>query len=259
MSTAVVPLEGDDSRMSLVEHLTELRSRLIKVAIAVVIGMVVSFLLYDPIFDFLLRPYEDIANQGNSATGGRLLQIDPLEGFSVRMKLAAYGGIALAMPVILWQIWRFVTPGLYAHERRYAIPFVLSALALFLLGAGLAYYTLPRALEFLVDIGGDNLVTAFAPGKYFTLITYMMLAFGIGFEFPILLIFLQLAGILEVDTLRKGRRYAIVGICILVAIITPSGDPVSMLMLSVPMVLFYEISILAGRLIARRRAAAETS
>ena len=259
MSTSVVPLEGDDSRMSLVEHLTELRSRLIKVAIAVVIGMVVSFLLYDPIFDFLLRPYEDIANQGNSATGGRLLQIDPLEGFSVRMKLAAYGGIALAMPVILWQIWRFVTPGLYAHERRYAIPFVLSALALFILGAGLAYYTLPRALEFLVDIGGDNLVTAFAPGKYFTLITYMMLAFGIGFEFPILLIFLQLAGILDVDTLRKGRRYAIVGICILVAVITPSGDPVSMLMLSVPMVLFYEISILAGRLIARRRAAAETS
>jgi sec-independent protein translocase protein TatC len=255
----VVPLEGDDSRMSLVEHLTELRSRLIKVAIAVVIGMVVSFLLYDPIFDFLLRPYEDIANEGNSATGGRLLQIDPLEGFSVRMKLAAYGGIALAMPVILWQIWRFVTPGLYAHERRYAIPFVLSALALFILGAGLAYYTLPRALEFLVDIGGDNLVTAFAPGKYFTLITYMMLAFGIGFEFPILLIFLQLAGVLEVDTLRKGRRYAIVGICIMVAVITPSGDPVSMLMLSVPMVLFYEISILAGRLIARRRAAAETS
>lgn len=259
MSTAVVQHEGDDARMSLVEHLTELRDRLIKVVIAVVIGMVIAFLLYDPIFDFLLRPYEQIANESNSATGGRLLQIDPLEGFSVRMKLAAYGGIALAMPVILWQIWRFVTPGLYAHERRYAIPFVVSALALFVLGAGLAYYTLPRALQFLVDIGGDNLVTAFAPGKYFTLITYMMLAFGIGFEFPILLIFLQLAGILDVDTLRKGRRYAIVGICVLVAVITPSGDPVSMLMLSVPMVLFYEISILVGRLLARRRAAAETT
>lgn len=259
MSTAVVQHEGDDARMSLVEHLTELRDRLIKVVIAVVIGMVIAFLLYDPIFDFLLRPYEQIANESNSTTGGRLLQIDPLEGFRVRMKLAAYGGIALAMPVILWQIWRFVTPGLYARERRYAIPFLVSALALFVLGAGLAYYTLPRALEFLVDIGGDNLVTAFAPGKYFTLITYMMLAFGIGFEFPILLIFLQLAGILDVDTLRKGRRYAIVGICVLVAVITPSGDPVSMLMLSVPMVLFYEISILVGRLLARRRAAAETT
>ena len=255
----MVGLDDDDARMSLVDHLTELRDRLIKIVIAVVIGMVVAFLLYDPIFDFLLRPYEQVANEGNSATGGRLLQIDPLEGFGVRMKLAAYGGIALAMPVILWQIWRFVTPGLYAHERRYAIPFVLSALALFVLGAGLAYYTLPRALDFLVDIGGDNLITAFAPGKYFTLITYMMLAFGIGFEFPILLIFLQLAGILEVDTLRKGRRYAIVGICVLVAVITPSGDPISMLMLSVPMALFYEISILAGRVISRRRAAAEAA
>ena len=260
MSTAVVGLEGDDARMSLVEHLTELRDRLIKVVIAVVVGMVISFALYPQIFDFLLGPYKDIAaaNPGSTVGDGRLLQIDPLEGFSVRMKLAAYGGIAIAMPVILWQIWRFVTPGLYAHERRYAVPFVVSALALFVLGAGLAYYTLPRALDFLVQIGGtDNFVTAFAPGKYFTLITYMMLAFGIGFEFPILLIFLQMAGILDHSTLRKGRRYAIVGICILVAVITPSGDPVSMLMLSVPMIIFYELSILAGWFIARRRADAE--
>jgi len=135
----------------------------------------------------------------------------------------------------------------------------VSALVLFLLGAGLAYYTLPRALEFLVEIGGDDLVTAFAPGKYFTLITYMMLAFGIGFEFPILLIFLQMAGILSVGTLRRGRRYAIVGICVVVAVITPSGDPISMLMLSVPMVIFYEVAIVAGRLIERRRAAAEAA
>jgi sec-independent protein translocase protein TatC len=132
-----------------------------------------------------------------------------------------------------------------------------SALSLFALGAGLAYYTLPRALDFLISIGGeDNFVTAFQPAKYFTLITYMMLAFGIGFEFPILLIFLQMAGILSVSTLKSGRRYAIVGICVLVAVITPSGDPISMLMLSVPMVVFYEISIIAGRIIERRRSAA---
>jgi sec-independent protein translocase protein TatC len=159
------------------------------------------------------------------------------------------------MPVILWQIWQFVTPGLYPHERRYAVPFVVSALVLFVLGAGLAYYTLPRALEFLVDIGGDNLITAFAPGKYFQLITYMMLAFGIGFEFPIVLIFLQLAGILETDTLRKGRRFAIVGILVLVAVITPSGDPISMLMLSVPMIIFYEVAIIVGRILTKRQAA----
>jgi sec-independent protein translocase protein TatC len=257
MSATTISMATDDGRMSLIEHLTELRDRLIKIAVAIVIGMVIAFLLYPQIFDFLLAPYKDIANSGNSIGGGKLLILDPLEGFGVRMRLAAYGGIGLAMPIILWQIWQFVTPGLYAHERRYAIPFVVSALVLFLLGAGLAYYTLPRALQFLVQIGGDDLITAFAPGKYFTLITYMMLAFGIGFEFPILLIFLQMAGILSVGTLRRGRRYAIVGICVLVAVITPSGDPISMLMLSVPMVIFYEVSIIAGRVIERRRTAAE--
>ncbi len=256
MSTATAAMTRDDARMSLVEHLTELRDRIIKMLLAVAAGTVVAFLLYDPIFNLLLEPYERIANERTSLTGGKLLQVDPLEGFAIRMKLAAYGGIAIAMPVILWQIWRFVTPGLYDHERRYAIPFVVSALALFMLGAGLAYYTLPQALDFLVAIGGsDNFVTAFAPAKYFTLITYMMLAFGIGFEFPILLVFLQLAGILSSRSLRRARRFAVVGICVLVAVITPSGDPISMLMLSVPMVLFYEISILVGRVIERRRAA----
>ena len=244
---------ADDGRMSLVEHLAELRNRLIKIVLAVAVGMVVSFVLYDPIFDVLIQPYQDIADPDRSLAGGALIAGDPLEGFTVRMRLALYGGIAIAMPVILWQLWRFVTPGLYPHEKRYAVPFLLSALALFVLGAGLAYLTLPRALDFLQTIGGDNLVTGYQPGKYFQLITYMMLAFGIGFEFPIVLIFLQLVGVLSVAALRSARRYAIVGITVLVAVITPSGDPISMLMLSVPMVVFYEVSILAGRLLQRRR------
>jgi sec-independent protein translocase protein TatC len=260
MSTAAANVGVDDDRMSLMEHLTELRDRIIKVVLAVLGGMVISFLLYNQIFDFLLGPYEDVVRARPETAlddSGRLLQIDPLEGFGIRMKLAAYGGIAIAMPVILWQLWRFVTPGLYPHEKRYAVPFLVSALCLFVLGAGLAYYTLPRALEFLVDIGGsDNFVTAFAPGKYFSLITYMMLAFGIGFEFPILLIFLQMAGIIGPQQLSQARRYAIVGICVLVAVITPSGDPISMLMLSVPMAIFYEVAIIVGRILEKRRAVA---
>jgi sec-independent protein translocase protein TatC len=244
-----------DTGMTLVEHLTELRKRLIICALAVLVGMLVGFILYEWVFDFLIAPYKDIATADNAVVPGKLVVFDPREGFSVRIKTSAYTGIALAMPVILWQIWQFVTPGLYPHERRYAVPFVASALVLFSLGAGLAYYTLPRALDFLVNIGGDDLVTAFAPGKYFQLITYMMLAFGIGFEFPIVLIFLQMAGILETETLRKGRRFAIVGILVLVAVITPSGDPISMLMLSVPMIIFYEVAIVAGRIITKRQAA----
>jgi len=252
MSAAAVPASSDDARMSLLEHLAELRNRLIKVAVAVAAGMVAGFLLYDQIFDLLIDPYVQAAGD-NSISDGRLLAIDPLEGFAVRMKLSAYVGIFLAMPVILWQLWRFVTPGLYAHEKRYAVPFLVSALTLFTLGASLAYFTLPQALTFLQDIGGDNIATAYAPGKYFTLVTYMMLAFGVGFEFPILLVFLELVGILSPAQLRHVRRYAIVGIAVAVAVITPSGDPISMLMLSVPMIIFYEVAILIGVVIERRR------
>jgi sec-independent protein translocase protein TatC len=255
MSTAAAPV--DDGRMPLMDHLRELRGRIVKVLLAIAVGMVVAFVLYEPIFDFLLQPYETLATNDDLLLEGKLLQIDPLGGFGIRMKLATYGGVALAMPVIMWQLWRFVTPGLYEHEKRYAIPFVASAITLFVLGAGIAYYTLPQALNFLVKIGGDdNFVTAYAPAEYFKLITYMMLAFGIGFEFPILLIFMQMAGIVGPRQLASFRRYAIVGICVLVAVITPSGDPISMLMLSVPMCIFYEVSILVGRVLERRRAAA---
>jgi sec-independent protein translocase protein TatC len=255
MSTAerASPEQG----MTLVEHLSELRHRLIICVIAVALGMVAGFILYEQIFDILIQPYKDIADNHQTLTGGRLLQTDPLEGFSIRMRTSVYAGIAFAMPVLLWQIWRFVSPGLYANEKRYAVPFVVSALVLFVLGATLAYFTLPRAFDFLIDIGGEGFVTGYTAGKYFRLITYMMLAFGVGFEFPIVLIFFQMAGIVETDTLRRARRFAIVGICILVAVITPSGDPISMLMLSVPMVVFYELAILIGSFIGKRQALRE--
>jgi sec-independent protein translocase protein TatC len=253
--------EVDDSRMTLVEHLAELRSRLIKAVIAVVVGGVVCWIFYDSLLEVLLEPYCSSLGEGGSSFAGagecKLLVTDPLEGFALRLKVAGYGGIALAMPVILWQLWRFITPGLYSHERKYAIPFVLSALALFVTGAALAYWTLPRALTFLQGIGGPNLVEAYSPGPYLNLIIYMMLAFGVGFEFPIVLIFLQLAGVLTWQQLSRFRRYAIVGIVVLVAVITPSGDPFSLMVLSVPMYVFYEVAIVFGRLRARKQAKAE--
>lgn len=257
MSAETVP-RREEGRMTLVEHLLELRSRLVKAVVAVGAGTLIAFVFYPQIFEFLIQPYRQIAADGMTLDPeGRLLLIDPLEGFTVRLRVSLYGGLFLAMPVVLWQVWRFVTPGLYPNERRYAVPFVVSAMALFLLGASLAYYTMPRALQFLVTIGGEDLVTAFAPGRYLQLITYMMLAFGLGFQFPILLIFLQLAGVLDPRTLAGGRRYAIVGVVVLVAVITPSADPYSLLILSVPMIVFYELSILVGKLLQRRRAVAE--
>jgi sec-independent protein translocase protein TatC len=239
--------------MTLMEHLAELRRRLIISVIAVGVGMVVVWIFFEPILDLLIRPLETTVDRGD---GPQLLQTDPVEGFTVRLRVAGYGGVALAMPMLLWQAWRFVSPGLYANEKRYAIPFMISGLTLFSLGAWLAYGTLPRALGFLADIGGDELEQFYTPGSYIRLVTFMMLAFGVGFLFPIFLIFLQLAGIVETGMLRGFRRYAIVIIFVVVAIITPSGDPYSLLALATPMVLFYEAAIVFGRIRDRRRAAA---
>ncbi len=235
-------------QMSLIDHLNELRSRLIKTVLAVVFGALLVWIFYNPIFRFLIEPLKD------AAPDGRIIATDPLQGLTTRLKVSGYGGVALAAPVILWQLWRFIMPGLYPKERRLAVPFVLSGVVLFVLGAGLAYWTLPQALNFLINIGGEDLDVFYTPDKYIQLIVYMMLAFGFGFEFPIVLVFLQLAGVLSFRRLIAWRRYAIIAIVVLVAVITPSGDPVSLAALSVPMYVFYEISILLGRLITRRRA-----
>jgi sec-independent protein translocase protein TatC len=252
-------LPDDPSRMTLVEHLTELRNRLIKSVLAIAVGALAGFVFYPQIFDALIEPYCEI-DRVTDVTGECALYIrDPLGGFKLRFMIAGYAGLFIASPVVLWQLWRFITPGLYENEKRYAVPFVLSSVALFLTGAGLAFWTVPKAFEFLFSIGGDDLTPLLEPVAYLSFITFMMLAFGIGFEFPILLIFLQLVGVLSSRRLRSWRRYAIVLIVVLVAVITPSGDPYSLLALSVPMYVFYETSIIVGRLIERRRARAASA
>lgn len=243
-------------------HLVELRSRLIKSILAVVAGAVVCWVFYPQILDRLVQPYCDVvpeeavaeeATRQNLFGGCELLVLDPLEPFSVRLTVAGYGGLTLAIPVVLWQIWRFVQPGLYPRERRHAAAFTVIGALLFALGAGLAYWSIPRALNFLASIGGEDLVTGFSPAKYLSFVIKMMAAFGIGFEFPILLVFLQMAGIIHYRQLIRGRRFAIVGIVALVAVITPSGDPFTLMVLSIPMYLFYEAAIGIGWLRGRRQ------
>ena len=153
---------------------------------------------------------------------------------------------------MLWQAWKFISPGLHKHEKRYGVSFVAFGVILFISGCGLAFWTLPRALDFLIEIGGEDLLTEFRARAYVSFIIKMMLAFGIGFEFPLILILLQKLEIVTYKTLRKQWRYAVVGIVILVAIITPSGDPISLLALAVPMYLFYEGAVLYGCVRKRR-------
>ena len=231
--------------MSLVEHLAELRRRLVICAVALVAGGIVAFLLYNVILDFLLGPYK-------SVTGKETLVItDPLEGFATRLKIAAWGGFFLASPVVLWQLWRFITPGLHKQEKRFAIPFIVASILLFLCGAAVALLTFEPALSFLVGVGGENLETFFTPTKYLGLITMMILAFGVAFEFPIVLVFLQLAGVVPSSRLRKWRRPTAVVVVAVAAVITPSGDPYSLFAMAIPMYLFYEGAIVVGRVLGK--------
>jgi sec-independent protein translocase protein TatC len=234
-------------RMTLVEHLGELRSRLVKAAFALAIGSIIGFVLSNRALSFLVDPYCE-AQQGE---GCKLVVIDPLEGFGTRIKLAVFIGVVLAAPVILWQVWRFVTPGLHKNEKRYAVPFIASSIVLFVAGAGVAVLTFPKALDFLISIGGPDLVPLFSPSKYLRLYLLVVVAFGISFEFPILLVFLQLAKILKSSQLRKWRRGAIVAIFVFAAVITPSQDPITLIAMAGPMYLFYEVSILLGKLLKR--------
>ena len=251
-------VSGPDDRMTLGEHLAELRTRIIRSLLAVVVGVVVLLAFYDQVLDFMRGPYEDLCRDNPDLTC-ELQFIGPLEGLSTRLSISTYGGVILALPVILWQIWRFVVPALHAKEKKYAIPFVASSILLFALGAALAYLTLTPALDFLISWAGDEVKADFQVSKYVSLFGLMVAAFGVAFEFPVLLVFLQLVGVLSPQTLLRQWRYAIVIVFSIAAVITPSGDPYSMMMLAAPMTLFYFISIVIGLVFQRRKAAAETA
>jgi sec-independent protein translocase protein TatC len=247
-------LQGPEDRMTLVEHIAEFRVRLVRSLLALVVGGSLVFLFYDPIQRFLIRPYYDVCEtrQDFDCTEGFILT-DPLQGLATRLRVAMYLGLIIGLPVILWQLWRFITPALHAHEKRYAVPFVASSLVLFGFGAALAWYTWPAALTFLIGFSGSEVVPAFTPDKYVSLVLLMVIAFGTAFEFPVVLVALQLVGVLSYKQLMKVRRFAIVGIVAFAAVITPSGDPISLAAMAVPMVLFYEVSIAIGWVVARNK------
>jgi len=247
-------LKGPEDRMTLRDHLAELRVRIVRSMLAITLGVIIVMTFYDPILHFILGPYRDLCERRPEFTcDGTAVGIGPLDGFTTRISISLYGGIVLAFPVILWQIWRFIVPGLHAKEKKYAIPFIASIISLFLLGGAIAYWTLGYALEFLISWSGDDVSQIYQVSKYISLVALMVAAYGVGFEFPVLLVFLQMVGVITPKQLRKNWRYAVVVIFALAAIITPSGDPISMMALAAPMTLFYLLSILIGMLLARRR------
>ncbi|MEZ5237036.1 MAG: twin-arginine translocase subunit TatC [Acidimicrobiales bacterium] len=235
--------------MTLMEHLRELRSRLIKSMLAVVAGGLIMWFLYPYGVDTLRTLLERSCPADAEC---RVMATSPIQALSTRLTVSGYGGIALALPFLLWQLWQFITPGLYKREKRLAAPFVISSFLLFLLGMFIAWLTLPKAIYFLASLGGD-VDQFYAVNEYTAFVVKTAVGFGIGFEFPVLLVFLQLIGLITYQQLFRWRRYAIVVIVVGAAVITPGGDLFSLFALSIPMYLLYEASIVFGWVRARRR------
>jgi sec-independent protein translocase protein TatC len=236
--------------MTFTEHLIEVRRRFFFIAISVAIIAVLSFLFYPHILLFLQQPYCHASPRHCT-----FLVTNPLDGLSLRIKIAFYGGLLFSLPVFLWHSWRFVTPGLKATERKYAVLFVSSSVVFFAAGVTMAYLTFGHAIAFLQSIGGKSLIAEYNPVQYLSLITLMMFIFGLTFEFPVVLFALELAGIVTPRQLLHWWRYAIVAITVVSAVITPSGDPLSMLALAVPLTIFYFMAIGAGSVFKLRHAA----
>jgi len=231
------------SGMTLAEHLAEVRHRFLICAITVTVLGIAAWIFYPQLLDFLKEPYCRAAPRRCT-----FLVTNPLDGLTLRFKISVYGGVFFASPVIFWQVWRFITPGLKAKERQYAIPFVSASIVFFGAGVVVAYFIFGQAIQWLQSIGGKSLVSHYNPNQYLGLFLLTMLIFGITFLFPVVLVAIELAGLVTPRQLLHGWRYAIIAIVVASALFTPSGDPISMLVLAAPLAAFYFMAIGIGKL-----------
>ena len=221
--------------MSLVEHLDELRSRIIVIAVSVILAGIIGFVLAEPIIELLRAPLPDDQD--------RLVQLGIVEALGVQLKVALYVGIALSVPVILYQLWRFVTPGLTRRERRFIWPLLASAIALFALGIVLGYLVIPYAVEFLLSLSLPGVEVLLRLSDYVSFTLAVMLAFGLAFQFPIVMLLLARVGILSYAFLSRRRRMAVLVIVLFAVIATPGGDPISSAVLSLIMYALFEATL----------------
>jgi sec-independent protein translocase protein TatC len=229
--------------MSLMEHLRELRNRLLIALLGLAVGVVIGFIYFDPIWKFLEAPYCGL-RQAQQLRPGQctLLVLGVFDSFFVNLKVAALFGLIVSSPVWLWQIWAFVTPGLYRNEKRYSMMFMGLAVPLFLAGAGLAYLIMDTGLAILLSFAPAGTLPSLTIDEYLSYILVMIVIFGVSFELPLLMVFLNVIGVLPHATVAKHRRMVIFIMFVFAAIATPSTDPFSMIALAIPMVVLFALA-----------------
>ena len=246
---------ADTTGMTLVEHLRELRSRLVKAGLAIALGMVVGWIYYDQLFRWLSEPFTAVVEQARAQGRDVTLALTGVaDAFVLQMQIAAIAGVVISAPIWLYQLWRFVTPGLHRHEKAWALGFVAVATPLFALGVALAYLVLPVGLQVLFGFTPQNVENIVSVDRYLGFFIRMVLVFGVGFLLPLILVVANFAGVLTGRRLLSWWRWIIFGVFIFGAVATPTGDPINLALLSGPILLLVGIAIAVCLLNDRRRA-----
>ncbi len=248
--TATPEPENESGKMSFLEHLDELRKRLVHIAIYASVGFAVCWGFHKQIYDFLALPITKLLPEGTS-----LVYTSPTQVFTLYMKVSFLAGIFLTIPLTLYEVWKFIAPGLYRKEKRYVIPFLVFSIVLFLSGAAFCYYiVLPAAFKFLINLG-SSFMPMIKIDEYLDLINMMLLGFGIIFEMPVIVAFLSIFGLITAGFLWRKFKFALIGIVVLAALLSPTGDAFNLLLWSAPMVFLYIVSIGVAAILGWRRKA----